>query len=156
GRPGRDLRVDQPRHRRLVHLRPRPPPELRAAARARSHDLARLGDLRARPARGRYGARPDRAPLGEPRPPDDHDREGLPARPRRAPRSLPRGVAARTRGLAHCGVARLSALRPPRGCCGADVTRLAIALVPLPPPPAPAVDPDEVDPPPLFPRQAEV
>src|SRR5439155_1102654 len=156
GRPGRDLRVDQPRHRRLVHLRPRPPPELRAAARARSHDLARLGDLRARPARRRHGAGPDRAPLGEPRPPDDHDREGLPARPRRAPRSLPRGVAARARGLAHRGVARLSALRFPRRGGGADVTRLAVALGTLLALAAHAADPGEVDLRRLFPRQAEV
>src|SRR5213080_105439 len=156
GRPGRDLRVDQPRHRRLVHLRPRPPPELRAAARARSHDLARLGDLRARPARRRHGAGPDRAPLGEPRPPDDHDREGLPARPRRAPRSLPRGVAARARGLAHRGVARLSALRFPRRGGGADVTRLAVALGTLLALAAHAADPVEVDLRRLFPRQAEV
>src|SRR5207245_3187037 len=115
-----------------------------------------LGGLRARAAGGRRGGGPDRPPLGEPRPPDDHDRQGLPARPRRAPRSLPGGVAARPRRLTHRGVARLSALRLPRRGCGADVTRLAIALATLLALAAHAADPGEVDVRRLFPRQAEV
>src|SRR5205823_14402833 len=55
-----------------------------------------------------------RAALGEPRPLHDHDREGLPARPGRAARPLPRGVAARARGVADRGLARVPALRLPQ------------------------------------------
>src|SRR5437867_3540374 len=52
-RAGRDLRLDQPRDRRLVRHRADAARQLRAAAGARPDHLARLGGLRARAARHR-------------------------------------------------------------------------------------------------------
>src|SRR4029079_9302314 len=95
----------------------------------RPDDVDRLGALRAGAARRRHGENLGRASLAEPRVSAADDREGLPLRSRRASRPLPRRVAARSRDLAHPGVARLSTIRVPQGGRGGEMTKPGIALI---------------------------
>src|SRR5439155_27415 len=117
-----------------------------------------MGGLRARAARHRHGPAEHRAALGEPRPLHDHDREGLPARPGRAARPLPRGVAARARGVADRGLARVPALRLPQALGGGHVRRgrVLVALLGLVALPAHAEEWPDADLRRLFPEQAAV